>query len=50
VYEEAARVQLFRPVTDLRIRRSLFHPLRIRHAVRIACSEPSRLVQFVQRD
>jgi hypothetical protein len=27
-----------------------FHPLRIRHGVRIACSEPSRWVQFVQFD
>jgi hypothetical protein len=26
------------------------HPLCIRHAVRIACSEPSELVQFVQFD
>jgi hypothetical protein len=27
-----------------------FHPLRIRHAVHIACSEPSRWVQFVEFD
>jgi hypothetical protein len=27
-----------------------FHTLRIRHGVRIACSEPSRRVQFVQLD
>ncbi|BBZ38862.1 hypothetical protein MCNS_19250 [Mycobacterium conspicuum] len=27
-----------------------FHPLRIRRAVRFACSEPQRLVQFVQLD
>ncbi len=27
-----------------------FHPLRIRHAVHIACSEPSGSVQFVQFD
>ncbi|MCW2651042.1 MAG: hypothetical protein JWR32_2018 [Mycobacterium sp.] len=27
-----------------------FHPLCIRQAVRIACSEPSRWVQFVQFD
>src|SRR6267378_2185590 len=27
-----------------------FHPLRIRHAARTACSEPSRWVQFVQFD
>jgi hypothetical protein len=27
-----------------------FHPLRIRRAARIACSEPPRLVQFVQLD
>ena len=27
-----------------------FHPLRIRHAVHIECSEPSKLVQFVQPD
>ena len=27
-----------------------FHPLRIRRAARIACSEPQRLVQFVQLD
>ena len=30
--------------------RGRFHPLRIRHAVQIACSEPSRWVQFVQFD
>ena len=27
-----------------------FHTLHIRHGVRIACSEPSRRVQFVQLD
>jgi len=30
--------------------RGRFHPLRIRHAVQLACSEPSRRVQFVQFD
>jgi hypothetical protein len=35
---------------DLRGRERRFHPLRIRHGVRIACSEPSRWVQFVQFD
>jgi hypothetical protein len=41
---------LFAPAARVYGSRVSFHTLRIRHGVRIACSEPSRRVQFVQFD